>query len=66
MKHQASDKEIDALYQQRKQQTSAPEINFSSLKKSKKPRYTLIQLLSILFCGGAASFGILAVISHFS
>jgi len=66
MKYQASDKEIDALYQQRKQQISAPEINLSHLKKGKKSRYTLIQMLSILFCGGAASFGILAVISHFS
>ena len=66
MKHQASDKEIDALYQQRKQQISAPEINLSYLKEGKKSPYTLIQMLSILFCGGAASFGILAVISHFS
>jgi len=66
MKHQDSDKELAALYQQRKNQIAAPEIHFSSLQKNKRPRYSVVQLLSILFFGGAASFGILAVISHFS
>jgi TonB family protein len=66
MKHQDSDKEIASLYQQRKQQVVAPEISFAPLQKNKKPRYTIVQLLSILFFGGATSFGILAVISHFS
>jgi TonB family protein len=66
MKHEDSDKEIASLYQQRKQQVNAPDIDFSSLKKNKKPLYTIVQLLGILFFGSAASFGILAVISHFS
>jgi len=66
MKHEGSDREIDSLYQQRKQQIVAPEIISSTLKKGKKPQYTIVQLLSILFFGSAASFGILAVISHFS
>ena len=66
MKHEDNDREINALYQQRKQQVQAPEINLTSLQMSKKPRYTIVQLLIILFFGGAASFGILAVISHFS
>jgi len=66
MKHKDSDREITSLYQQRKQQVQAPEIIFSAIQKSNKPRYTIVPLLSILFFGGAASFGILAIISHFS
>jgi protein TonB len=66
MKHPSCDEEIASLYQQRKQQVIAPEIHLSALQKSKKSRYTLMQLLSILFLGGVASFSILAVISHFS
>jgi len=66
MKHENSDREIASLYQQRKQQVEAPEIHFSALQKKKKPLYTIVQLLSILFFGSVASFGILAVISHFS
>jgi len=66
MKYPDSDKELAALYQQRKQQIEAPEIHLPSLQKNKRPRYSIVQLLSILFFGGAASFGILAVISHFS
>ena len=66
MKHEDSDREINALYQQRKQQVKAPEINLTSVQRGKKSRYSIVQLLTILFFGGAASFGILAVISHFS
>lgn len=66
MKHEDSDREIASLYQQRKQQIEAPRIHLSSLQKKKKPLYTIVQLLAILFFGSAASFGILAVISHFS
>ena len=66
MKHEDSDKEIASLYQQRKQQIEVPEINLSLLQKKKKPLYTIVQLLAILFFGSVASFGILAVISHFS
>lgn len=66
MKHQDSDKEITELYQQRKQQVVAPEIDLSPLPKGKQSRYSLMQLLSILFLGGASSFGILAMISHFA
>ena len=66
MKYEDSDKEIASLYQQRKQQIEAPEIHLSLLQKKKKPLYTIVQLLVILFFGSAASFGILAVISHFS
>jgi protein TonB len=66
MKHEDSDREITALYQQRKRQVEAPEINLAALQKNNKSRYTLSQLLIILFFGGSVSFGILAVISHFS
>lgn len=66
MKNDNFDREIASLYQQRKQQIEAPEINFAESKATKKTRYSVLQMLSILFFGGAASFGILAVISHFS
>ena len=66
MSHENFDKDITALYQQRKQQITAPEVNLSLQKITKKPRYSLLQMLSILFVGGAASFGILAIISQLS
>jgi TonB family protein len=60
------DKEISMLYQQRKQEIDAPEINLSPINITKKKRYSTLQILFILFFGGSASFGILAVISHLS
>jgi len=60
------DKEITSLYQQRKQQVVAPEIDFSAERVTKKTRYSILQMLSILLFGGVTSFGILAVISHLS
>ncbi|NQZ22579.1 MAG: TonB family protein [Colwellia sp.] len=60
------DKEISQLYQQRKRGIDTPEINLSKIKVTKRRRYSAFQMLSILFFGGAASFGILAVISHLS
>ena len=56
MKHEDSDKEIASLYQQRKQQIEAPEIHLSLLQKKKKPLYTIVQLLVILFFGGDQPF----------
>jgi len=58
------DKEISLLYQQRKQEISAPEVNLSKIKTMKVKRYGLLQVISILFFGGAASFGILAFMNH--
>lgn len=60
------DKEISLLYQQRKHEIDAPEINLPPTNTRIKKRYSALQVLSILFFGGAASFGILAVISHLS
>jgi len=60
------DKEIALLYQQRKQEINEPVINLSRINTTKKNRYSVLQILNILFLGGAASFGILAMISHLS
>jgi TonB family protein len=60
------DEEISQLYRQRKQAIDAPEINLSPINITKKRRYSALQILCILFFGGSASFGILAVISHLS
>jgi len=55
---------IDALYAQRKNSTQAPRIVLAE----KKPKYTfkMNELFSILALGSVASFGILAVMNHFS
>ncbi|WP_441003381.1 TonB family protein [Pseudocolwellia agarivorans] len=58
------DKDIDALYSQRKNTIQAPKINFS--EKSVKPRLRIKEVFSILALGGVASFGIFAVINHFA
>jgi protein TonB len=66
MSDEKFDKEISLLYQQRKQEIAAPEINLPPTNARIKKRYNALQVLSILFFGSAASFGILAVISHLS
>jgi protein TonB len=66
MSHDNFDKDIADLYQQRKQQIQAPKINLSPTNEIKTKRYGVLQMLGILFLGGTASFGILAIISHFS
>lgn len=58
------DNAIEALYSQRKNSTQAPKIVF----EEKKSKYTfkMKEFFSILALGSVASFGILAVMNHFS
>ncbi|WP_426359456.1 TonB family protein [Pseudocolwellia sp. HL-MZ19] len=58
------DKDIDALYSQRKNTIHAPKINFT--EKPIKPKLRMKEMFSILTLGGVASFGIFAVINHFA
>jgi len=58
------DKDISLLYQQRKQEIKAPEVNLSKVKPVKTKRYNALQIIGIFFFGGAASFGILAFMNH--
>ena len=59
------DKELSGLYQQRKDQIKAPELVGDTTKKmhvKRSPWHTLALLLT----GGAASFGIMAIVTHFA
>ncbi|XPF93308.1 TonB family protein [Colwellia sp. RE-S-Sl-9] len=60
------DKDIDALYLQRKNNIQAPDITFEGAvaDNSPKKRYRMKEVVSILMLGGVASFGIFAVINH--
>ncbi len=58
------DEDISLLYQQRKQEITAPEVNLSKAKAVKTKRYSALQIIGIFFFGGAASFGILAFMNH--
>lgn len=59
------DKELSGLYQQRKDQIKAPELVGDTTKKmhvKRSPWHTVALLLT----GGAASFGIMAIVTHFA
>jgi len=58
------DKDIEALYVQRKKSIKAPNISFSETEQPKN--YRVKSIFSILMLGTVASFGILAVITHFA
>ena len=58
------DEEIASLYQQRKQQVVAPKIILA--QESSQTKYAPLKLLTIFFAGSMASFGIMAIISHFA
>ena len=60
------DQELSALYQQRKQQTQVPEINEENTTPAIKSTRSPWQMLALLLTGGVASFGIMAVITHFA
>jgi len=64
MKDEQFDKELSRLYQQRKSQVITPDINLAEPSKIKK--YSPFKLLSIFTVGGFASFGIMAIITHFA
>ncbi|MEO9510459.1 MAG: TonB family protein [Nonlabens ulvanivorans] len=58
------DKEIDALYAQRKDTIQAPKISFP--EKPVKTKLKIKEVFSILALGGVASFGVFAVINYFA
>ena len=60
------DKELADLYQQRKQQIQAPTINLASETKMIKPQRSPWHMLVLLLTGGVASFGIMALVTHFA
>lgn len=60
------DKELSTLYQQRKQQIQPPVIRCASETKTTKTQRSPWQMLTLLLTGGVASFGIMALITHFA
>ncbi|MDG1750079.1 MAG: TonB family protein [Thalassotalea sp.] len=64
MNDEQLDKELAGLYQQRKAQMVAPKVNLA--KATKNSTYSFAKLISIFTVGGLASFGIMAVITHFA
>ncbi len=58
------DKDLQQLYQQRKSQVLAPEVTALNMQKTQRRHHTWSGKLAILMMGGAASFGILAIVSH--
>lgn len=62
MKDESFDKEVAALYQQRKSQIVAPNVTLS--QPLVKVKYSVFKLFSIFTVGGLASFGILAIVAH--
>ncbi|MFD2167836.1 energy transducer TonB [Thalassotalea euphylliae] len=66
MKEDKFDQELTKLYQERKSSVIAPEVELSEsdtrkLALSKAARYLLIPII-----GGASSFGVFAIITHFA
>lgn len=59
------DKELSGLYQQRKEQIQAPELVTSTTKKIYAKRSPW-HVVALLLTGGAASFGIMAIVTHFA
>ena len=64
MKDEQFDKEIADLYQQRKSEIVAPSIDLSKPLVEKKR--SIFSFFSILTVGAAASFGIMAIVTHFA
>jgi protein TonB len=58
------DKELAALYQQRKASIIEPYVDLQS--DSRKGHYSPLKLISILIVAASASFGIMAIVGHFS
>ena len=60
------DKELSELYQQRKQQVDAPIVNLTRDEKLHKSQRSPWHILALLLTGGVASFGIMALVTHFA
>ncbi len=60
------DNELSSLYQQRKQQTTVPSVDLTGEAKAIKVSRSPFNILALLLTGGVASFGILAVVTHFA
>ena len=60
------DKELSNLYQQRKQQVDAPRVDLENTVIPVKPSRSPWHMLALLITGGAASFGIMALVTHFA
>ena len=60
------DKELSELYQQSKQQSHAPTVDLTSDAKPVKSTRSPWHMLTLLVTGGAASFGIMALVTHFA
>lgn len=58
------DEEISLLYQQRKREIIAPEIDMSIHPKRIENKYSLASILAFVCVGSAASFSIFAIISN--
>ena len=60
------DRELSNLYQQSKQQTDAPTVDLTGATKPANSPRSPWHMLALLVAGGAASFGIMAVITNFA
>jgi TonB family protein len=59
------DKELSDLYQQSKQQTDAPRVDLTGATKPTNSLRSPWHMLVLLVAGGAASFGIMALVTNF-
>lgn len=64
MSHDNFDSELSKLYQKRKAEIIAPKVTFD--KPVKRSKLSPFSILAIFSSAGIASFGIIAVISHFA
>lgn len=60
------DKELAELYQQRKQQIDTPSVDVSDNLTIQAPTRSVWSMLALLLSGGIASFGIMALVTHFA
>ena len=60
------DKELSNLYQQRKQQVDAPRVDLDNTATPVKSSRSPWHMLALLLTGGAASFGVMAIITYFA
>lgn len=60
------DKELADLYQQRKQQIDAPTVDLENTTMPVKSSRSPWHMLALLLTGGAASFGVMAIITYFA
>ncbi|MEW6984264.1 TonB family protein [Colwelliaceae bacterium 6471] len=60
------DKEINQLYQQRKNSIKAPAVDVGGASLNRPSKFSIAGIVTIFSMGGLVSFALLAIISHFA